>query len=131
MVLGIMGFSDYQYFTEQRYWRPDTRSAGALVLSEIKPGDAVVVYALDFPVRYYLKYKHPIVRPPGKVFVETRAMQAWLDQNTAGANRVWVVQCMAWWVDREDHFIDVCRERMRPAGEWQFNKVPVYLFEKT
>lgn len=130
VVFAIMVFSDYQYFTNQRYWRPDTRSAGELILREIKPGDALVVYALEFPVRFYTKYKVEVLKPSGKVFKERRAMQAWLDKNTAGKNRVWVVQCMAWWVDREDQFIDVCRKRMKPAGEWQFHKAPVYLFEK-
>jgi uncharacterized membrane protein len=129
-VFGIMGFADYQYFTDQRYWRPDTRSAGKLVMEEMKPGDAVVVYALDFPMRYYTEYKVDILKPPGKIFKSRDTMLPWLVESTAGKDRVWVVQCMSWWVDREDRFIDLCRERMTPAGEWQFNKVPVYLFEK-
>jgi hypothetical protein len=129
-VFGIMAFSDYQYFTDQRYWRPDTRSAGKLVLDEMRPGDALVVYTLDFPVRYYTKYKVDILKPPGRIFKNRDTMATWLVENTAGADRVWVVQCMAWWVDREDRFVDLCRERMTIAGEWKFNKVPVYLFEK-
>jgi uncharacterized membrane protein len=130
VVFGIMGFADYQYFTDQRYWRPDTRSAGELLLREMEPDDAVVVYALDFPVRFYTNYKVDIVRPPGKFFKDRDRMVPWLVENTAGKKRVWVVQCMAWWVDRDDRFIDLCRERYEPAGEWQFNKVPVYLFNK-
>lgn len=130
-ALGFMGFADYQYFTDQRYWRPDTRSAGKLLRENVGPNDAVIVYALDFPVRFYLRGEIDYVKPPGKVFKDDSSMENWLRKNTGGKNRVWVVQCQGWWVDREDRFVGLCRKTMEPKGEWQFTKAPVYLFEKT
>lgn len=138
-ILAFMGVADYNYFTDQRYWRPDTRSAADLLLKEARPGDAVVAYALDLPVRFYLgdvEYGQKpaiavkVVKPRRRVFKDDRTMEAWLRENTAGARRVWVVECMGWWVDPEDRFIDLCRRIMIPRGEWHFTKVPVYLFEK-
>jgi len=129
-TFGLMGFSDYQYFTDSRYWKPDTRAAAGLVLREARPGDAVVVYALDFPVRFYLRGRLEYAKPTRKVFESERSMEEWLEKNTSGAARVWIVQCQAWWVDREDRFVELCRKLMVPRGEWRFAKAPVYLFEK-
>ena len=130
-LLGFMGLADYNYFTDRRYWRPDARSAGELLLREVKPDDAVVVYALDVPVRYYLlRGEIGIVKPARKTFEDEATMEAWLGQNTEGKRRVWIVQCMGWWVDREDKLVRLCRDRMTLEGEWRFTKVPVYLFSK-
>ncbi len=129
-ILGLMLVSDYQYFTDKRYWRPDARSAGRLVLKEAEPGDAVVVYALEVALLHYLRGGIDVLTPPTSAFHDKGTMEAWLRENTAGADRVWIVQCMAWWVDREDRFLEVARRMMDPVGEWHFNKAPVYLFEK-
>jgi uncharacterized membrane protein len=138
-ILVLMGVADYNYFTDRRYWRPDARSAAHLLLKESRPGDAVVVYALDLTLRYYIGDEAygqvpakpiKVVKPRHGVFVDEPTMEAWLAKNTAGARRVWVVQCMGWWVDPEDRFVGLCRQIMIPEGQWHFTKVPVYLFEK-
>jgi uncharacterized membrane protein len=138
-ILILMGVADYNYFTNHRYWRPDARSAADFLVKEARPGDVVVVYALDLTLRYYIGDEEygqvpaitiKVVKPRHVVFKDERTMEAWLVKNTAGAGRVWVVECMGWWVDPENRFIDLCRRIMTPRGQWRFTKVPVYLFEK-
>lgn len=128
-IMLLMAYSDFQYFTEERYWRPDTKSAAALIRREAQDGDIIVVYALAYPVNYYLSNGYDIVRPTGKAFADEGSMMSWLKDNVADRKRMWIVQCNGWWMDRQDRFVKLCRNVMSQTGEWQFTKVPVYLFE--
>jgi 4-amino-4-deoxy-L-arabinose transferase-like glycosyltransferase len=124
-------YSDYRYFTEPRYWRPDARAAGRLLTREAEPGDAVVVYVLDDPVRYYVPDSMSFMIPDRQAFRDEGAMNAWLGANTGGRKRVWIVQCQSWWIDREDRFLRVCRSTMTLQRRWPFAKLPVYLFVRS
>lgn len=128
-IMFLMAYSDFQYFTEERYWRPDTRAAGELIRREARDGDIIAVYALGYPVNYYLRNGYEIVRPRHKVFADEGSMMNWLESNVAGRERMWIVQCHGWWVDRQDRFVKLCRDVLTQTGEWQFTQVPVYLFE--
>jgi 4-amino-4-deoxy-L-arabinose transferase-like glycosyltransferase len=120
--------SVHQYFTNRGYWRPDARAAGRLLTREAAPGDAVVVYTLDYPLRYYVPDSMNFMLPGQSAFADERAAGAWLRANTGGSRRVWIVQCQSWWVDRDDRFLRVCRDSMNLEREWRFTKLPVYLF---
>ena len=124
-------YADYQYFTDRDYWRPDARAAGGLLTREARPGDAVVVYALGYPVKYYAPRSVSLMIPGPEVFTDERTIGAWLGANTDGKRRVWIVQCQSWWIDRDDRFLQVCRSTMTLEGQWHFTKLPVYLFVKT
>ncbi|TFG88513.1 MAG: hypothetical protein E4H17_02235, partial [Gemmatimonadales bacterium] len=130
IVLFSVG-SDRQYFTDREYWRPDARAAGRLLTREVGPGDAVVVYALDYPLRYYVPGSMDFMLPGPGAFTDERAANAWLRVNTDGRQRVWIVQCQSWWVDREDRFLRACRDSMDLEREWRFTRLPVYLFVKS
>jgi uncharacterized membrane protein len=128
LLLLYLGYSDYQYFTDSRYWRPDVRAAGELISREAGPDDVVVVYALKY-LHYYLPDDINLVKPTAKEFSDEDTMERWLRRNTAGAERVWIVQLRGWWVDREDRFPHVCRRLMTQQGAWRFPSLPVYLYE--
>jgi mannosyltransferase len=123
-------WSGYRYFTDREYWRPDARAAGRLLTREAGPGDAVVVYALDYPLTYYVPGSMSFLLPGQSAFADERATGAWLRANTGRKRRVWVVQCQSWWVDRDDRFLRVCRDSMTLEREWRFTQLPVYLFVK-
>ena len=123
--------SDFQYFTDREYWRPDARAAGRLLTREAGPDDAVVVYALDYPLRYYVPDSMAFMLPGQSAFTDERAAGAWLRANTGGKRRVWIVQCQSWWIDRDDRFLRVCRDTLTLEREWRFTRLPVYRFVKT
>ncbi len=127
-VLGLMLFADVQYFTDTRYWRPDARGAGELLNHEAAPGDAVIVYVLDEPVRYYVRESVTLVRPRTEDFTRAGALERWLDETARGRRRVWIVQSQSWWVDRDDRFLRLCRRTMTQEKEWRFTRMPVYRF---
>jgi uncharacterized membrane protein len=121
-------WSDQRYFTDREYWRPDARGAGRLLTREAGPGDAVVVYALDYPLTHYVPGSMSFLLPGQSAFTDEQAAGAWLRANTDGRRRVWIVQCQSWWIDREDRFLQACRDSMTLEREWRFTKLPVYLF---
>jgi uncharacterized membrane protein len=121
--------SDVEYFTNPRYWRPDARSAGELLRRDGRLGDGAVVYSLTYPVNYYVAGAVPLLKPLTRDFANRESMEAFLDTFLQSHDRVWVVQCQGWWLDRDDRFVDVCRERLRLVERWEFPGVPVYLFE--
>jgi len=122
--------SNYQYFTNREHWPTDARSAGGLLTREAGPGDAVVVYALDYPLLYYVPDSMSFRRPGSNAFTDDRTIGAWLRANTGGKRRVWIVQCQSWWIDPDDRFLQVCRDSMALEQEWRYTKLPVYLFVK-
>ena len=122
--------SDYRYFTDREQWPTDARAAGRLLTRDAGPDDAVVVYALDYPLRYYVPDSMSFGLPGPSAFTNERATGAWLRANTGGKRRVWIVQCQSWWIDRDDRFLRVCRDTMTLEREWRFTKLPVYLFVK-
>jgi hypothetical protein len=129
IVLGS-AYADYRYFTDPECWRPDARAAGRLLTREAGPGDAVVVYALDYPLRYYVPDSMDFRVPGQSAFTDERATDAWLRANTGGKRRVWIVQCQSWWIDRDDRLLQVCRNTMTLERRWRFTRLPVYLFVK-
>ena len=122
--------SDVRYFRDPRCWRPDARSAGRLIDRAARPGDLVVVYALQDPVRYYCARPLPFVAPLAKDTRDEGAIREWLRTSSDGRQRVWLVQCESWWVDRQDRLLEACRGSMTLDGEWHFTKLPVYLFSR-
>jgi uncharacterized membrane protein len=127
VALLYFGCSDYQYLTDQRYWRPDVRGAAELINREAGPDDVVVIYTMEY-LRYYLSPQVSMVKPTGRVFSDETTMEQWLRRNTAHKNRVWIVQLQGWWVDRDDRFLQVCRSLMTQQRQWHFARLPVYLF---
>jgi hypothetical protein len=127
IVLFSLG-SVHQYFTNRGYWRPDARAAGQLLTREARPGDAVVVYALDYPLRYYVPDSMRFMQPGQSAFADDRAVGAWLRANTGDRRRVWIVQCQSWWIDRDDRLLKGCLETMTLEKRWRFTRLPVYLF---
>ena len=123
-------WSGYRYFTDRDYWRPAARAAGRLLTREVGPGDAVVVYTLDYPLTYYVPGSMSFRLPDLSAFTDARATGAWLRANTDGKRRVWIVQCESWWLDRDDRFLRVCRDSMTLEREWRFAQLPVYRFVK-
>lgn len=129
-LLSCVVFSDYGYFTNPRCWKPDARSAGQLLTREVGPDDAVVCYTLQDPVRYYVPDTMVLLQPAQKDFADRSTVTKWLEANTKGKRRVWVVQYHGWWADPENHFVRACRETMTLDQEWPFPRVPVDLFVK-
>lgn len=127
VLLCLVG-SDYQYFTNPRYWKPDARAAGQLLTREVRPDDAVVVYALDAPLRYYVPASMVFMSPDGRDFASEAAAVSWLEHNTGGRRRVWIVQYHGWWADRENRFVRACGTVMTLEKVWKFPRVPVYCF---
>jgi hypothetical protein len=101
-----------------------------LLTREAGPADAVVVYALDYPLTYYVPDSMRLMLPSGSAFTDARSAGAWLRANTGGKRRVWIVQCQSWWVDRDDRFLRTCRDSMTLEREWRLNRLPVHLFVK-
>ncbi len=132
VLIALLFFSahaDYRYFTNARYWRPDTRAAGKLLRQEVRPGDEAAVYTLVEPVHYYVGDAVTLRNPKPRDFASRERMTDWLHTNVGDQRRLWIVQCMGWWLDPEDRFVHLCQEIMIPKGEWDFPKAPVYLFE--
>ncbi len=127
-VLLCMAGSDHQYFTNPRYWKPDARAAGQLLTREVRPDDAVVVYTLDAPLRYYVPATMVFLSPDTKDFASEAAAVSWLERNTGGRKRVWVAQYHGWWADREDRFVQACGKVMTLEEKWDFPRAPVYCF---
>jgi 4-amino-4-deoxy-L-arabinose transferase-like glycosyltransferase len=130
VLLCLVG-SDYQYFTNPRYWKPDARSAGRLLAREVRPDDAVVVYVLDFPLRYYLPDSTVLLKPGPEDFASKAAALDWLERNTKDKKRVWIAQYHGSWIDRENIFVRACGTVMTLEEEWKFPRVPVYRFVRT
>lgn len=130
ILLCLVG-SDYQYFTNPGNWKPDARAAGQLLTREVRPDDAVVVYVLDYPLRYYVPASMVFLSPDTKDFAGESAMVSWLEHNTMGKRRVWIVQYHGWWADRENRFVRACGTIMTLEKEWKFPRVPVYRFVRT
>jgi uncharacterized membrane protein len=122
--------SIYRYFTDRDYWRPDARAAGRLLTREVGPGDAVVAYVLDYPLRFYIPDSMNLLLPGRSAFSDERAASAWLRANTGDKKRVWIVQIHSWWIDRDDRFLQGCRNTMTLEKRWRFTRLPVYLFVK-
>jgi 4-amino-4-deoxy-L-arabinose transferase-like glycosyltransferase len=130
-VLLCLAGSDFLYFTNPRYWKPDARSAGQLLTREVHPDDVVVVYALEDPLRYYVPASMAFLSPGARDFASEAAMVGWLERNTRGKRRVWIAQYHGWWVDRENRFVRACGTMMTLEREWNFPQVPVYRFART
>jgi mannosyltransferase len=130
-LLLFSAWSDEQYFMNPHYRRPDARAAGALLTRESREGDVVIVYALDYPVRYYVPRTMTLLTPEPADFASENATERWLENHAGGARRIWIVQCEGWWVDREGRFLDVCRKTMTLQQAWPFTKLPVYLFVRS
>ena len=127
-VLAVFAWSDVQYFTNHAYWKPDARAAGALLVREARAGDAVIVYALDFPLRFYTPDSLAFLLPSGEAFASDSGAALWLAANVQPAQRIWILECNAWWMDRPDRFRRVCdRVRVREAS-WPLDKLPVYRY---
>lgn len=122
--------SDYQYFTNPRYWRPNVRGAGELLRREGRADDVFVAYSLIYPVTYYMRGFAPMVRPRVSDFADEASMERWLRLSVGDRERMWIVQCHGWWMDPQDRFLGLCRRIMIPAGEWRLTGVPIYLFER-
>ncbi len=130
LLLLIAAYSDVQYFTNSRYWRPDARGAGALIDEQARETDGVALYSLEGPLNYYVNVPVEIRKPMPRHFVTEQAMQDWLEAFLQDKERLWIVQCHGWWMDREDRFLKFTQRIMIPEEEWHFPGVPVYLFEK-
>lgn len=127
-LLVPMLLSDVASLRDPHYWKPDARSAGRLLAREARRGDAVIVYALDEPIRYYTPDSIAFLAPPPAAFASDSAGARWLEAATGTAARVWIVQCESWWADRDDRFLATCgRARAREAA-WAFPQLPVYRF---
>jgi hypothetical protein len=128
LVLVLFMWADEQYFVNPTYWKPDARAAGALLAREARATDAVVVYALDFPVRFYTPESIGFLTPRVDSLGTEAAMADWIHEHVRPDQRLWIVQCNAWWMDRDDRFLHVC-DRLRPRERtWRFVKLPVYRF---
>ena len=128
MLLFMMG-SDHQYFTNPRYWKSDTRSAGQLVTREARPDDAVVVYGLEPMLSYYLPSSIVLLVPNWTDFASRATMVDWLERHTSGRKRVWIAQYL-WWADPQDRFPQACSTVMTLERVWRFPQVQVYRFVK-
>ena len=127
-LLAVFLVADEQYFTNPYYWKPDARAACALLRREVRPGDAVVGYALQFPLRFYLPDSLVMLLPPDSAFASDAASARWLAANVRPQQRLWVVRCNGWWVDRTDRFPRICAQRRPSEGAWAFEKLPVQRF---
>jgi uncharacterized membrane protein len=127
-LLGLFAWSDQQYFTNPYYWKPDARAAGALLTREARASDVVAVYALDFPLRYYVPDSIHFVMPTGEAFASDSGAAGWLASHAPRERRLWIVECNAWWMDRPDRFRRVTTSRRTREAAWSFEKLPVDRF---
>jgi uncharacterized membrane protein len=127
-VLAVFAWSDVEYFTNHAYWKPDARATGALLVHEARADDAVIVYALDYPLRYYTPDSLAFLLPSGGAFESDSGAAAWIAANVRPSQRIWIVQCNAWWMDRADRFVRVCDRVRTRESTWRFDKLPVYRY---
>jgi uncharacterized membrane protein len=127
-VLSVFAWSDAEYFTNHAYWKPDARATGALLVREARAGDALVVYALDFPLRFYTPDSLAFLMPSGEAFASDSGAARWIADHVRPSQRIWIVQCNGWWMDRGDRFLRVCDAVRSRERTWHFDKLPVYRF---
>lgn len=126
-LLALFAWADARIFTDPRVWKPDARAAGGVLAREARASDAVVVYALDFPVRYYTPDSIAFLLPPPAAYASDAAASAWLDSVAAGRS-LWLVECQSWWADRDGHLLRAARAQRAGESEWRLEKLPVHRF---
>jgi uncharacterized membrane protein len=134
IVMGVLLFycahSDYNHFTNPRYWRPDARAVGQVLDQHGRETDALVACGVVEPVEFYAPGHVAIYyRPELGSLYEMSAAEQWLRETTAGKQRLWYVKIDSWWGDPGNRLLRACQHFMLPRGEWQFEKAPLYLFE--
>jgi mannosyltransferase len=128
IALLATGFSLYNVYANPRYWKPDARTAALEVGEMAKPGDAIVVYSIEEPFRFYYDGPGEIqslnwaVPPQGRFW-------SIVDGLYSDSGRVWLVDYRAWYMDPEGKIPRVFGERWRRAREYKFVGVDVTLFE--
>jgi uncharacterized membrane protein len=128
VLLALFACADFEYFTNPYYWKPDVRGAGRLIAHEARHGDAVVVYALAEPLRFYVPDSIAFAMPSGEAFASDSGAAGWLFANAPANRRLWIVQCNAWWMDRTDRFRRVASGLRHEEARWPFVKLPVFRY---
>lgn len=130
LLLLISAYADYRYFTNPRYWRPDSRSIGNVLNQEARPGDVLISCGVPEPMEYYAPGELAVLQRPMNVqFGKPETAERWLRRSTSGKERLWYVKINGWWADPQKRLLHACQEFMIPRGEWQFNQAPLHLFD--
>jgi hypothetical protein len=127
-LLLVSMYSDFRYFTEHQYWRPDGRSVGRTLRAESRPSDVLISCGTPEPMEYYAPAGLTVRRPPSKrSYASRETMVEWLRKTCEGKERLWYLR-ISDWDDPGSGILIACKEIMAQEGEWRFEKAPLYLF---
>lgn len=113
-------------YTNPRYWKPDARAAVQKIIREAHREDAIIVYSIQEPFRYY--YNGPIEimgiwsNPGSKQFREN------MDYLERQFERIWLVNYFGWYLDPKEKIPEVFDEQFKLADEQHFVGIDVRLY---
>jgi mannosyltransferase len=126
-VLTVHFLALRNYYSDPRYAREDTRSAGQFLESAASPGDAILVVGTLSSLPYYYKGNLPPVSL-SDVGEAAQPLTERLRKFTADCDRVWLVQIRPWQMDRAGE-VKAALDRTLPLVQSQsFPGVEVYAY---
>lgn len=98
-VLAVHFLALRNYYSDSRYAREDTRSAGRFLESATRPADKILVVGTLSSLPYYYKGGLPLVSL-SDIGESEQPVDARLRKFTANCNRIWLIQIRPWQMDR-------------------------------
>jgi 4-amino-4-deoxy-L-arabinose transferase-like glycosyltransferase len=99
VVLAVHGAALANYYFNPQYAREDTRAAGQLLESAVRPGDVLLVVGTSSSLPHYYKGNVPLV-DFGSLDRAGQPLAELLREVSAKRARIWLVQIRPWQIDR-------------------------------
>jgi len=116
----------HNHYTDPRYWKPDVRAAVRPVNSRSRPGDVLLIYTIQEPVRFY--YNGPAEIRSVYPLPGTGGFDEKVSELRESFDRIWLVDNYGWYIDPEDRIPEGYREEFMLDKKYSYNKVRVWLF---
>lgn len=124
-----MLISDFNYFTNDKYFRDDIRGAVEIIMENEMKGDIITLLGVNEGFDHYYSGENTNVR----IFPLGSSLDTDIGKiiKIAGkADRVWLFKCREW-ARRTDHpATEVYSRRMKVVEEWKLPGIKLILFKK-
>lgn len=124
------GFSIWNHYYNERYWKPDARSLGQYVNERVAPGDGILVYTTHEPFLHYYAGEAPVERIPWGTPHREDRLNAYLNPRLEQFDRLWLVNYRGWYLDPENRIETELKLRWRLVEEVRFVGTKASLFER-
>jgi mannosyltransferase len=126
-ILAVHGVALANYYFNPRYAREDTRAAGQLLESAVRPGDVLLVVGSSSSLPHYYKGNVPLV-DFGSLDRAGQPLPELLRQVSAKRDRIWLVQIRPWQVDRAGEVKAALDDAHNLFEQQHFSGVDIYLY---